>query len=938
MGSLLAKAAAALFSCCLFMAVQAQETTVSSPDIPVREIQVAAESFSRGDKVPAWVEHMDIPATSRKDPLVLRLWDTQFRAGDAPTYYVNRAEQINESTEVARAGQLAIDFVPQYQKLHLHSLRILRGKEVLDQTTSVQVRFLQRELGMEQGVYSGSVNAVLLVTDLRVGDTLQYTYSIDGANPVFAGVYAQDAGWDSPWPVELRSVVLNHPAQQRVDWKMLGDAGGSEIRPVATESGGWRKLKFSQRGYTAPDGDNWIPPDFIAYRQLQFSGHESWNSVARWASSLFPPVQVPPAMQPLVDGWSRLPTAEQKAIAVLQWVQQEVRYFSVSIGENSHRPRLPADVVRDRFGDCKDKTYLLVTLLRAMGLDATPVLTSIRQPRIAPKLLPGPLIFDHILVRLRLDGRDYYLDPTMTGQAGSLARMGTMTEGAAVLPVSDDARQLEEMHWSDALARNTMQLEEQLELPAFDADGKLDAIWSWTGRDAEFMRVNLRRMSEERLRKFALSNYERRYPGIDLTAAPTLSDDVANNRYTMTAGFRLPKPVKEYPDGWVVKFVAGNLTGLYSLPQNLKRPFPALITRAPYRLRYKISIRWPAAVSVIRDPFNRRLRNAFFDYSISRNFRGNVSETEVSIDTLAESAAPEQLVELAREIQQLTTLLPQGDGVERAALKRTGFMGLGKPTLKDSIQKRLHEEIAGYDRAIASGRLKGDDLVEALCRRAETWADLGTAAKGRADAEEAVKQGPASARAWECRGHLQRDNGEFGKSIPDYTRALALGATDGAVYQARGISRFYLGNYREAQADFAQAFSAGQGKAEVVSYPMLWHGLASLRLGQQPGAELQTLARDASASAAWPKPLLGLVAGTLGEDEILQAAGRKQGDDKDMALTEAWFFVGQRRLAKGDEKGASEAFEESRKLGVTMYLEYMASGWELERLRKGGAR
>ncbi|MBV8626244.1 MAG: DUF3857 domain-containing protein [Herbaspirillum sp.] len=919
---------------------QSQDNKASPPEIPVREIQVAAESFSRGDPVPAWVERADIPTTSRTDPAVLRLWDSQFRAGSAPSYFVSRAIQVNDSNLLAAVGQVSLEFVPQYQKLHLHSLRVLRGRDVLDQTSRVQVRFLQRELGLENGIYSGTVAAVLLVADLRVGDTVQYAYSIDGANPVFGNTYAQDAGWDWNMPVELRRVILNHPLAEPVQWKMVGDVNGPEIRPEISEAGGWRKLRFSQRGYKPEDVDRWVPKDFMPYRGLQFSAWDSWNSVARWANDLFPPAALPAELQARVAQWKNLPTAEQRAVAALQWVQDEIRYFSVSIGESSHRPHPPADVVRDRYGDCKDKTYLLVTLLRAMDLEATPVLTSLSAPRTVPRYLPSPTVFDHILVRLRLDGVDYYLDPTMKGQSATLARSGTGIEGAAILPVSPQTSQLETMHWPDELERNTMTLEEVLEISAFDSDATLSATWTWMSMDAEIMRVNTRSISEERLRKFALSSYERRYPGIDLAGKPVLTDDPVANRVTMTVRYKLPKPAKEYPEGWLVKYGASNMNGVYDLPQNIKRSFPATVTRAPYRMRYKIRIVWPSNVAVMRDPVVRHVRNAFFDYSINRNFRGNVLQTEMTLDTLKESVTPVELEALAAGLQQLNGVTPQGELVEREAIKRSSFLGLdlGAPSLSQTLRRRLQQELEAYDRAIAGGRLKGNDLVEALCRRAEVRADMDQAPLGLADAEQAVRLAPAVPRAWECRGHLLRDSGEFARSIPDYTRALALGGEEASLLQSRGISRFFLGKYDEALADFGQSVAAGQVDSEVRHYPMLWQGVTARRLGQPLSAELQAAAKNVGVNSNWPSPLLGLVAGTLNEDDILQAAQRKKGDDQDMALTEAWFFVGQARLAKADAKGAQDAFEQARKLGVTVYLEYQAAGWELQRMGKPPGR
>ncbi|MBP1314854.1 DUF3857 domain-containing protein [Herbaspirillum sp. 1130] len=914
----------------------ATEST-EAPSLPVREIQVASEAFTRGDKIPSWVEPIEVPATRRTEAIVMRLWDTQFRADSQPVFYVNRAAQINDSSALASAGQLIIDFVPQYQKMHLHSLRVLRGKEVLDHTSRVQVRFLQRELGMENGVFSGSVQAVMLVPDLRVGDTVQYAYSVEGTNPVFGSTYANEAGWDWPIPVELRSVILSHPVGQRVDWKMVGEIGNTDIRPDISQAAGWRKLRFTERGIRIEEPDRWVPADF-SLRRLQFTSWDSWNSVARWADGLFPPAPVPAALQARLEQWKKLPTDEQRAVAALRWVQDEIRYFSVSMGESSHRPHPPADVVRDRYGDCKDKTYLLVTLLRAMGMNAVPILTSLAEPRTVARYLPSPLVFDHVLVRLRLDGADYYLDPTMQGQSGSLSKQGSGVEGAAILAVAPETTALESMHWTDAVARNTAILDEVIEIPALDADGTLSATWTWVGSDAETMRVVSRSLPEERLRKFALGGYERRYPGIDLMAVPVLEDDAANNRVIARARFKLPKPAKAYPDGWVVKYGASIMQGIYDLPRNFKRSYPAKVSRAPYRLRYTLRMVWPSNVSMMRDPLERNLRNEFFTYSTKRVFRGNVLQVERSLEVLKDTVTPDELLALNSALQQLDSITAQGEFVEREAIKTSGFLGMGSSTLKDTVRRRLQEELAAYDRVIAAGRLRGNDLVEALCRRAEVRAEMDEPAKGMTDAEEAVRQGPSNPRAWECRGHVARDSRDFARSIPDYTRALTLGGNEGSLYQSRGISRFFMGKYQEALADFTQSVLISKDDAESRHYVLLWQGLAARRTGQPPSAELLQAARGKGSDDVWPNPLLALVAGSLGEDGVLQAAQRKQGDDKDMALTEAWFFIGQMRLASGNVPAAREAFENARKPGVSVYLEYQAAGWELARLEQAASK
>src|SRR5262245_10151268 len=153
----------------------------------LKEVQIAAGAFSLADPIPTWVEPVAIPEASQAYPIVLRLADTQYLIDGTPIVYVRRALMVNDAASLTAAGQIAIPFVPQYHKLQLPAVRLLRKNESLDRTASSTVRFLQRETGLEQGVYSGEVTASILVSDLRVGDTLEFAYSLHGQNPVFGG-------------------------------------------------------------------------------------------------------------------------------------------------------------------------------------------------------------------------------------------------------------------------------------------------------------------------------------------------------------------------------------------------------------------------------------------------------------------------------------------------------------------------------------------------------------------------------------------------------------------------------------------------------------------------------------------------------------------------------------------------------------------------------
>src|SRR5436309_16112666 len=73
-------------------------------------------------------------------------------------------------------------------------------------------------------------------------------------------------------------------------------------------------------------------------------------------------------------------------------------YVSLSLGLGGYLPRLPAQVVESRYGDCKDKATLFIAMARAMGVHAFPVLLSSNGN--ADSTVPTVQQFDHMIAAI----------------------------------------------------------------------------------------------------------------------------------------------------------------------------------------------------------------------------------------------------------------------------------------------------------------------------------------------------------------------------------------------------------------------------------------------------------------------------------------------------------------------------------------------------------
>jgi lipoprotein NlpI len=671
------------------------------------------------------------------------------------------------------------------------------------------------------------------------------------------------------------------------------------------------------------------PSDHFPARVLQFSEYRDWGDVAAWAARLFQTsARLPAELQPVMDRLRALPTPEQRASEALQWVQTEVRYFSVSLGESSHRPYPPAVVMQRRYGDCKDKTLLLVSMLRELGIDAAPALLSADALKRPSRVLASPDGFDHVVARVNIGGATYYLDATRIGQRGALSRINSLAEGTRVLVVDRATTGLTSVPAADP-ELFTVELQEAYALPELGKPGRLVVRNVLHGSMAESHRLYFARLSAEQKRQYVIADYERRFPGIAVEGDPVVSDDVERNIFKIESTYTVPTLAKEVGGQWVFSIIPANLLGVVELPPQLSRNSPAVVMRKPYQARYDMTLTWPAGITMAEKPSTERIDGDFFHAEIHEQFHANVAAASLRFNTLTDAVDAKDLTRLAEDIKRLERLAATVFIVPPEALQKkpTVFAGFRYRSLPENIKERHEAEIQRLTRSIQNDRLEGKYLAEALCDRAHALDDIERATEGLADAMEASRVAPAWPRVWECRARLHYSAGKFEQAMRDHAQALSLGYDRFRVLYVRGPARFYAGQYADAAEDFEEAVKLGKD-SEFVPHLRMWQIWSLQRAGKPVPEELREIARK-EPFGPWPLPALAMTVGAILPEQMLAMANQKQGDDRALALAEAWFFAGQHYRAIGETAKAREAWQKARAQGITMYVEHRAAGFEL---------
>ena len=106
---------------------------------------------------------------------------------------------------------------------------------------------------------------------------------------------------------------------------------------------------------------------------MAFSTGRSWEDLARRYSEIVDrAIQGADISAFLRSAGGRRPAASQLETIdrLLARMSDEVRYTGMELGEGGLIPRTPAETLKRRFGDCKDKAVLLTALLRASDIPA----------------------------------------------------------------------------------------------------------------------------------------------------------------------------------------------------------------------------------------------------------------------------------------------------------------------------------------------------------------------------------------------------------------------------------------------------------------------------------------------------------------------------------------------------------------------------------------
>jgi hypothetical protein len=572
-----------------------------------------------------WVAPLAISQDRADDsaaPLLLE--DVQVLADKNLEVFHHRAWLARTLSGASELSNHEFQWDASYETLHIHGVWIWRNGVRSNAWHAEDAHVFQREARLTEGIYDGITTLRLELRDVRVGDIVEWAFTKQGENPVHQKHFSMNWWPAQEYPVATRSLKILWNRERVLQFKAHAAAKEPSTSPTSQGT----LFELTESDIKAQEFEDDVPADIESVPFVEFSDWGSWKEVETWAAILFRAPQQGLRFQAAFKKFQRLPKHEQVK-AMVRFVQDDIRYVGIEMGEHSHQPHSPEWVLEHGFGDCKDKARLLSALISASGVSAWPALVNSHEGSALAQQLPSALAFDHAIVRADFESGPTFLDATQTQRRGDPAKWESPEFGVALV-LGAGAEGLEEIALPDKM-KNTWEVHQHWSVPAQATHGKLEIRTIGRGAEASYLRNLVSRFSRAELTGNQRKGREKELRVKFTPEEFEWHDDEERDVFEL---------VEKYS---ISEFLNEKLThefGALSIPRELvappegERKFPL---EAP-RLRVKETLTYDAAQPLESTDFEldtQRVSHAAFELNTTRRVLGS----ELHLEWLLRSRA-----------------------------------------------------------------------------------------------------------------------------------------------------------------------------------------------------------------------------------------------------------------------------------------------------------
>jgi hypothetical protein len=405
--------------------------------------------------------------------------------------------------------------------------------------------------------------------------------------------------------------------------------------PAVRELEGLTEWRWELRDLEPPANETRIPSSVVTAPWMQVSNLASWSELAEAVRLAWREGFAGEELRRQVEAIAAAePTLAGRVNRAVTCVQDEIRYLSDNLELGGHIPSDPDVVLRRRFGDCKDKSFLLVHLLRCLGVPARAWLVNTRLDERLRGLLPAN-VFDHVVVEFELEGARRWVDATVHMQGGGALERGTPWLRIG-LPIAPEVAGLEIL--PPSVPAGTFVLTERFRLDTTGRAVCLQVTRRATGSEADRWRATKANLGAHGLAEDSARNYGAVFRDARRLGEFEWRDDREKNVVETGEAYELPHALTKQSQGYFFGHRAYLMQTVLGLPSNSETRKFSLALRYPCQWEHHVIVESPKFLA--KPDTKVREQNAHFAFSLERKRAFSRWSEHFKVETFAPLVSP----------------------------------------------------------------------------------------------------------------------------------------------------------------------------------------------------------------------------------------------------------------------------------------------------------
>jgi len=398
-----------------------------------------------------WVTETDTGLSASKDtsaPYYFILVDYQEQIlPDKICRYKRTIEKINDESRIEDASLYITELNDEYHQIVFHVIDLIRDGKRFSVLDKENISVTQRETSLENHITNRINTVSLSIDDLRVGDIVDYqATTIDYASEhPLEGKFYHSTFWLTWNCTVLRQKIriINQSGKDiQAQYCNMENNKPVSITEVFANNQTITKDYIDLSSQLIDDSaPGWLWPDFMLVTTVA-----EWPELSDYLYNYYATRGVFDDEISLdeIQGIDPNDSTEVKIIKIIRFVQNDIRYKGENHGVFTHTPKKSGLTLRKRYGDCKDKTNLLVAFLKCIGVDAHLTLVNTDYGQKISQLSPSPYHFNHMIAQFEFNGKEYYFDATIKKQSGDLDHSASLDYGYGLV-LTDNGQQIKKL-------------------------------------------------------------------------------------------------------------------------------------------------------------------------------------------------------------------------------------------------------------------------------------------------------------------------------------------------------------------------------------------------------------------------------------------------------------------------------------------------------------